>query len=201
MEKKGEITLLKEGLAAMRSVGTVSPSSVFLARALVPKIGKNDPLKVIVELGAGTGSVTEEIAKHLREHDLLISIEANKKLADICRRNIEQQKHKGSVHCVHAKAQRAGDIIAAHNVLAVDDIVCTLPFRLLPSGETKEILREVRRIIKPGGHFIFIRYLIAPANKDVIDELPDFTVIKKKVVLRNIPPAEVVVMQKKSAAY
>ena len=180
----------------MRSVGTVSPSSVFLARALVPQITKNDPPKVIVELGAGTGSVTEEIAHHMRPHDLLVSIEANKKLADICRETIEQQKHKGRVLCVHANAQDAGDILTMHGASAADDVVCTLPFRLLPKIETKEILKEVRNILKSGGHFIFIRYLIAPANKDVTDALPDFSVVKKKVVLRNIPPAEVVIMRR-----
>lgn len=198
MNKKRDTTLLKEGLAAMRSVGTVSPSSVFLARALMPVIGKNDPAKVIVELGAGTGSVTEEIAKHLRPHDLLVSIEANKKLADICGKNIKKLEHEGVAHCVHAQAQHAGDVLRAHSAAFADIIVCTLPFRLLPNDETKEILQEVRRILKPGGQFIFIRYIIAPVNKDVAGELHDFSVFKKKLVLRNIPPAEVIVMRKKA---
>lgn len=196
MGKKGDITLFTEGLAAMRSVGTVSPSSVFLARALVPPFGKNDPPKVIVEFGAGTGSVTEEIVKHLRSHDLLVSIEANKKLAEICEKNIERHAYKGVAHCVHAKAQHAGAVLRRYDAAGADDVVCTLPFRLLPASETKEILKEVRRIVRPGGHFIFIRYLIAPANKDVPDALSDFSVIKKKVVLRNIPPAEVVIMRR-----
>lgn len=200
MNKKGDITLFKEGLAAMRSVGTVSPSSVFLARALTPAIGKHDPEKVIVELGAGTGSVTEEIAKHLRPRDLLVSIEANKKLADICGKNIKKQEHGGAVHCVHAQAQHAGAVLHRYGAAVADDVVCTLPFRLLPGNETEEILHEVRRIVKPGGHFIFIRYIIAPTNKDVIKALPDFSVTKKKLVLRNIPPAEVVIMRKKISA-
>src|SRR3972149_2770143 len=200
MGKKGETTLLKEGLAAMRSVGTVHPSSVFLARALMPAIAKSDPPRVVIELGAGTGIVTEEIAKHIRPHDLLVGIEANKKLADICEKNIEKHARKGNVFCVHAKAQDTGDILRAHGAVSADAVVCTLPFRLLPRNDTKEILKEVRHIIKPGGQFIFIRYIIAPANKEVAEALPDFSVLKKRLVLRNIPPAEVIVMRKKMSS-
>lgn len=197
MVKKGKTTLLKEGLAAMRSVGTVHPSSVFLARALAPRFAKNEPPKVIVELGAGTGSVTEEIAKHLRPHDLLLSIEANKKLADICGENIRKHEYDRSVFCVHGKAQRAGNILRRYGAAPADAVVCTLPFRILPRAETKEILDEVRRITKSGGSFSFIRYVIAPQNKDIAETLDDFFLVKKKLVLRNIPPAEVIIMRKK----
>ena len=197
MGKKGETTLLKEGLAAMRSVGTVHPSSVFLARALAPAIERNDPPQAIVELGVGTGSITAEILKRMRPQDRMVGIEANKNLADICEKNIEKYARTGNAHIVHAKAQDAGKILRAYGISAVDDVVCTLPFRLLPKKETEEVLKEVRRIVKPGGHFIFIRYIIAPANKDVTEMLHDFTVVRKKRVVRNIPPAEVVVMRKK----
>lgn len=180
----------------MRSIGTVHPSSVFLARALVPVIQKNDPPRVIVEFGAGTGSITQELLKHMRSHDRLICVEANKKLADICEKNIARHAHKGNTHIVHAKAQNTKAALHTYGIVAADDIVCTLPFRLLPKRETKEILKEVQRIVKPGGHFIFIRYIIAPANKDIIEGLYDFTVVRKKLVMRNIPPAEVVVMRK-----
>lgn len=184
----------------MRSVGTVHPSSVFLARTMASAIAKHDSPRAIVELGAGTGSITDEILKHVRLCDRFIGIEANKKLAEICEKNIARHAHnKGNAHIVHEKAQRTGAVLCTYGIAAVDDVICTLPFRLLPKSETKEILKEVRHILKPGGHFIFIRYVIAPANKDVPETLHDFTVVKKKLVVRNIPPAEVVVMRKNPA--
>lgn len=183
----------------MRSVGTVHPSSVFLARALVPPIEKHDPPQAILELGSGTGSITQEIVKHMRAQDRLVGIESNKKLAIACEKNIEKYTHTGGAHIVHAHAQDAHTVLNAFGISMVDDVVCTLPFRLLPRNETKEILKEVRAILKAGGHFIFIRYIIAPANKDIVEELHDFTVVRKKLVMRNIPPAEVVVMKKNSS--
>jgi len=78
MLKRGKRILFTEGVSNIRSVGAVAPTGRFVARAMAPEIKKSDPPKIIVELGVGTGSITEEIVKHLRSQDRFVGIDSNR---------------------------------------------------------------------------------------------------------------------------
>lgn len=187
---------LKEGIIDFRSIGTVCSTSAFVAKAMAPKIHANDPPRVIVELGVGTGSITKEIMRHLRPQDFFLGIEQNEKLLAICRETIAKGDAKNEVHLEHGFAQNIKTILERHHVGAADDIVCTIPFRVLPRHETIRILEEAGSVLKPGGHFVFVRYVLAPENKLVFDTLKNFHIVRKKLVMRNIPPAEVITLKK-----
>jgi len=205
-----ESIFLTEGFKNIRGVGTVCSTSRFAAKAMVPEIGLHDEPKVIVELGVGTGSVTKEILKHLRPKDLYIGIEANDKFLEVCRDGLcagnprtekaEQSSYDGdknlSVNFEHGLAQNIQEILKKYGVKEVDEIICTIPFRILPKRDTKEILQNVKKLLKNGGYFTFIRYLLAPENKEISKELSDFSVVDKKIIMRNIPPAEVIKMRR-----
>ncbi|OGD32108.1 hypothetical protein A3C91_00720 [Candidatus Azambacteria bacterium RIFCSPHIGHO2_02_FULL_52_12] len=208
MPKNGKGIFLKEGLNDIRSVGTIVSTSKFVARAMVPKIHAGDPPHVVIELGVGTGSVTEEIIKHIRPQDTFIGIESNEKFLEVCKANLCLPDHSVvragigdrniSVRLEYGLAQNIEHILKKHHVREVDDIICTIPFRVLPKKETKEILESVKKILKPGGHFIFIRYILAPETKVIPDILDTFKVVRKKIIMRNIPPTEVITMEKVS---
>ena len=205
-----ESIFLTEGFKNIREVGTVCSTSRFAAKAMAPEIGLHDEPKVIVELGVGTGSVTKEILKHLRPKDLYIGIEANDKFLEVCRDGLcagnprtekaEQSSYDGdknlSVNFEHGLAQNIQEILKKYGVKEVDEIICTIPFRILPKRDTKEILQNVKKLLKNGGYFTFIRYLLAPENKEISKELSDFSVVDKKIIMRNIPPAEVIKMRR-----
>ena len=189
---------MKEGFNDIRSVGTIVSTSKFVARAMAPKISATDLSRVVVELGVGTGSVTEEIIKHIRPQDTFIGIESNEKFLEVCKANLCIGDRNVSVRLEHGLAQNIEHILKKHRIREVDDIICTIPFRVLPKKETKEILESVKKILKPGGHFVFIRYILAPETKVIPDILDTFRVVRKKIIMRNIPPAEVITMEKVS---
>ena len=205
-----ESIFLTEGFKNIREVGTVCSTSRFAAKAMAPEIGLHDEPKVIVELGVWTGSVTKEILKHLRPKDLYIGIEANDKFLEVCRDGLcagnprtekaEQSSYDGdknlSVNFEHGLAQNIREILKKYGVKEADEIICTIPFRILPKRDTKEILQNVKKLLKKGGYFTFIRYLLAPENKEISKELSDFSVVDKKIIMRNIPPAEVIKMRR-----
>ncbi len=180
----------------MREVGTICSTSVFVAKAMAPKIHISDGPKVIVELGVGTGSITKEILKHLRPQDCYIGIEANSKFLEVCQDGLCVNDQNISVNFEHGFAQNIREILKKYGISQVDEIICTIPFRILPKKDTAEILRNARKVLKPGGHFTFIRYIWAPENKDVSRTLYDFSVVEKKIIVRNIPPAEIIKMRK-----
>ncbi len=180
----------------MRTVGAVAPTGRFVARAMAPEIKKSDPPQIIVEIGVGTGSITGEIVKRLRPEDRFIGIDSNHTLLEECKKNIEPMTRDRFVCVEHADAQELKHILKAHNITTVDAVICTIPFRLLSARETKKILAQVNDILVSGGRFVFIRYLIAPVTKEIFEALHNFIVVKKKIVMGNIPPTEVITMQK-----
>ena len=105
MLKRGKRILFTEGVSNIRSVGAVAPTGRFVARAMAPEIKKSDPPKIIVELGVGTGSITEEIVKHLRSQDRFVGIDSNRALLEECKKNIEPMARDRFVCVEHADAQ------------------------------------------------------------------------------------------------
>lgn len=187
---------IKEGFKNMREVGTICSTSRFVAKVMAPKIQKADEPKIIVELGVGTGSITKEILKHLRPQDCYIGIEANNKFLEVCKEGLCAGDRNISVNFEHGFAQNILGILKKYGVSLVDEVISTIPFRILPKKDTAEILRNAKKVLKPGGYFTFIRYILAPENKDVFRVLHDFAVVDKKIIMRNIPPAEVIKMRK-----
>src|SRR3989344_1442428 len=112
----------------------------------------------------------------------------------------DEASHDGdrnlSVNFEHGLAQNIREILKKYGVKEADEIICTIPFRILPKRDTKEILQNVKKLLKKGGYFTFIRYLLAPENKEISKELSDFSVVDKKIIMRNIPPAEVIKMRR-----
>src|SRR3989338_10474112 len=143
-----ESIFLKEGFKNIRGVGTICSTSRFAAKAMAPEINASDKPKVIVELGVGTGSITKEILKHLRPKDCYIGIEANDKFLEVCKEGFcvghprtekaEQSSYDDnrniSVNFEHGFAQNIQEILKKYGVKEVDEIICTIPFRILPKG-------------------------------------------------------------------
>src|SRR3989344_3178487 len=196
MEKKSNGIFIKEGFKNIRGVGTICSTSRFVAKAMAPGIKADDEPKVIVELGIGTGSITKEILKHLRPEDCYIGIEANDKFLEVCRDGLCAGNKNLSLNFEHGLAQNIREILKKYGVKEADEIICTIPFRILPKRDTKEILQNVKKLLKKGGYFTFIRYLLAPENKEISKELSDFSVVDKKIIMRNIQPAEVIKMRR-----
>jgi len=191
-----ENVFLKEGLSNFRTVGSICSTSRFVAKAIAPIIKSNDPPKIIVELGVGTGNVTKEIVKRLRPIDYFFGVDSNRNLLEVCLNNICSAGNAGNINLEHGDAQNIPELLLKYGIKEVDEIVCTIPFRILPKEDVEEILRQVNNILKVGGCFKFIRYTFAPENKMIKKILSNFKVVGKETIVRNIPPAGVVKMTK-----
>lgn len=197
MTLKGNSVFFAEGLTHLRTVGSLVCTSRFAARAMAPEIKESDAPKVIVEFGVGIGNLTEEIVRRLRPMDFFIGVEINEKLIALCRNNIANAHEGLSVYIEHGDAGYIDSILKKYHLDEADEIVCTLPFRSLPQKDVVRILEKVKSVLKKGGHFTFIRYMTAPENKDVFEILADFRTVERKIIVRNIPPAEIVKMEKR----
>lgn len=173
-----------EFLSDAGSMGAVLPSSKALARRIagcLPRL----PDGYVLELGAGTGVVTEALIEYGLQADQLVPVELSDKLVKHLRQRFPE------LVVLAGDAAKLGALVAAHLPQAcgrVSHIVSSLPLRSLPLPVVARIIREVRRILPPDGIFIQYTYAIGCRHYRPLD---DFQRLDTSVVWLNLPPARV----------
>lgn len=104
-----------------------------------------------MELGAGAGANLDRLPAGTH----LIAVEPNERM------------HAGLRQRASARGVRMTLVPGVAEALplpdgSVDDVVCTLVLCTVPDLE--QTLREVRRLLRPGGRFRFVEHVAAPAR-------------------------------------
>jgi phosphatidylethanolamine/phosphatidyl-N-methylethanolamine N-methyltransferase len=101
----------------------------------------------VVELGAGTGAITLALRDRLSPATQVLAVELNPKMADRLRRRTAG----GNVEVVCASALELTALLRERNITAVDQVISSLPFSLMPQDDQREILRAVCDALDGGG--------------------------------------------------
>ena len=168
---------LKRFVKQPRQVGSVTPSSRFLTRAIMSKI-KWDDANHVAELGAGTGVFTRSIVRNLKPDGKLFVFEL-----DPTMKNMIENEHPDLT--VYDDAAELHRIIVDHGIGQLDYVVSSLPFAVLPQRVTAAVVDAVDKSLKPGGKFIAYQYSLSMKNQ--FEKL--FGDVKMSFVWRNVPPA------------
>lgn len=176
------------------------PSSRFLIEAMVA--GAALPrATTVVELGSGTGGVTEALLGALPSDGRLFAVEIDGPLLDATTRRLPDPR----LVPIHGSAADLADLLPAHGHTGpVDAVVSSLGMSLLPPDLRDAILTSSLAALRPGGVFVQFGYLHAKvvvyssirgwSRFDLSDYLaPRFHRISKQRVLANFPPADVFV--------
>ncbi len=175
-----KLKFLGESLKNLRTVGTFTRSSQFLCEKMVSYVDF-DNSKIIVELGAGDGVVTEHILKNMREDALLLTFEVNEKFCNTIREKIKDPR----VKVIEDSAEKLPEYLAQYGFEKADNIVSAIPFVSLPEELGKRILRTSVENLKLGGRFIQINYSLLA--KKLYEKF--FKNIEVHFEARNMPPA------------
>ncbi len=124
--------MLTKFLKSPRTIGAVTPSSESLGQAMTEKIQQNRHDKVL-ELGAGTGSITTQILKRLSSPRSLTCVEINQCMC------LDFRATFPSVRLVEKDCREIGTIFAGQKI---SNIVSSLPYRSLPRSTTDEIFEQ-----------------------------------------------------------
>lgn len=190
-----------------KRTGAVAPSSKVLANAMAGEMIRchKGPARVL-EVGGGTGSITEVIAKKIRPGDRLDVYEIDSGFSEVLNRRLKEDKsfsHVGSSVRVYNMPIEKIERRARY-----DFIISCLPFTCFQPAMVREIFEVYRSILNPGGICSFFEYiLIRKAARfmsgkaaerrrvlevaQVVAEYVDQYSYKRDIVLRNIPPAVV----------
>lgn len=178
--------LLKELIREPRDMGTLCPSSPALsdemARAVSPALMRAG---ICVEVGAGTGPVTEVLLRRGVPPEKLVVVEKSEVLAD------SLTKRFPNVRVLCCGAEELNGLLEKDQPVSV--VVSSLPFRSLPEDVSRSIISAIEELLMPGGLFVQFTYAL-------IGEMPFvpayFRKLRSHVVLYNIPPAKVEVFRK-----
>jgi phospholipid N-methyltransferase len=175
------VALRKQGV-----VGAIAPSSPALARALTAVVPTSGT-PVVVELGPGTGSISEAIRARTAPGSRHLAVEIEPDLVAHLRRT------KPWMETLQGDAADLGELLASAGVDRVDAVVSTLPWSLFPGEQQERIVGEIGRVLAPGGAFTTVTYLhavpLAGARafrrrlRSAFDE-----VLTTGPVWRNLPP-------------
>jgi phosphatidylethanolamine/phosphatidyl-N-methylethanolamine N-methyltransferase len=144
---------------------------------------------VVVELGAGTGRVTDAAQRRLGGRGRHLAIEINPVLAARL-----AARHAG-VTVVAADVARLPAVLAEHGVDRVDALVSLLPWAAYAAAPVPELAAGV---LAPSGTFTQVTlrglHLLPPARRQLRDLRAAFGEVSgSATVWRNLPPARILI--------
>ncbi len=190
-EKKGirlddEVRFIRSWLEKPLAIGAVTPSGKVLARTMARYV---DPATSgpVVELGPGTGPVTEALVEEGIDPARLVLIEFNPTFCKLLRARyptatVVQGDAYGLRHLLGGMLQRPAAAV-----------VSGLPLVTKPVGTRLRLLREALELLRPGGPFIQFTYgVVSPIPK----RLAGVRAEASERIWKNMPPARVWVYRK-----
>ena len=179
---------LREWIANPQRTGAVSPSSPQLGAAMARWLPR-DRESFVLELGPGTGAVTDALLKHGLREDRLVAIENNPNLAKRLRKRFPRAQ------IITGDAWRMDDLLRElrEPVGSVGAVISSLPLLNFPKAQADELAQKIRAVLEPRGRWVQYSYQIV---KDRSRGADDFKLLASKIVWFNLPPARVSVFQK-----
>jgi len=179
---------LREWLVNPQRTGSVAPSSPQLGAAMARWLPRN-PESFVLELGPGTGAVTDALLKHGLREDRLIAIEHNPTLAKLL------QKKYPRARIIAGDAWEMDTLLAElpQPISAVGAVISSLPLLNFPKAQADALAEKIRAVLEPRGRLVQYSYHIV---KDRSRGTDDFRLLASKIVWWNFPPARVHVFQK-----
>ena len=176
-----EVRFIRSWFERPLSTGAVTPSGKILARAMARYV---DPKSIgpVVELGPGTGPVTDALVEAGVSPARLVLVESNPVFCRILRaRYPEAMLVQGDAY----STRRMLETLLLQPAAAV---VSGLPLITKPIALRLRLIRDAFDLMAPGGAFVQFTYSVAsPLPK----RLGGFSVEASERIWMNIPPARV----------
>ena len=163
-----------------KNVGAVAPSSPALARAIAAQV---DPARCgpVLELGPGTGVVTEALVERGVSEERLIAIEYDPDFA----KAVGQRFPRARV--VQGDAFRFAELLDGTVDQPYAAVVSGLPLLNFPVETRRDLIEAALARLAPGAPYIQFSY----GTKPSIPPTERYTVKRAAVIWRNLPPARV----------
>jgi phosphatidylethanolamine/phosphatidyl-N-methylethanolamine N-methyltransferase len=173
-------SFLKQFFKEKKMVGSMTPSSRFLAAKMLNHVAIKDA-KIVVELGPGTGVFTEKILDMLGPDTQLIVIELNDEFYQALKTKLKQP----NLHLKHDSADQIGNYLNELGFEKADLIISSLPLANFPPELRNKLLLTAKNSLSEKGKFVQFQYSLQ--SMKTLKRI--FHSVKVDFTAFNFPPA------------
>lgn len=168
-------------------IGAVAASSGPLARAMARQVNPSRP-GLVVELGGGTGAITEALLRRGIAANQLVIVERHPRLHALLRKRFPEAT------VIQGDAAHLRQLLAAHGLRGVRAVVSGLPLLAMAEAQQRAIVDAALGVLSPGGRFIQFSYGPACPVPQKLRKQLGVRARSVANVLWNLPPARVWVL-------
>ena len=181
-----EVRFLRSWIEKPLHMGAVMPSSKLLARTMAQYVDV-DSKGPVIELGPGTGAITNALIEHGVDQKRLVLVEYNPGFCALLRDRYPQARVvQGDAYALRASLEDVLDAPASA-------VVSGLPLVTKPMLTRLKLIRDAFLALAPGAPFVQFTYSVAPP---IPKSLPGVSTEASERIWMNLPPARVWVYRK-----
>ena len=181
-----EVRFLRSWIEKPLHMGAVMPSGRVLARTMAQYVDVKSTGPV-VELGPGTGAITNALIEHGVDQKRLVLVEYNPGFCALLRDRYPQAK------VVQGDAYALRDSLWDVLSVPASAVVSGLPLVTKPMLTRLKLIRDAFLALAPGAPFVQFTYSVAPP---IPKSLPGVSTEASERIWMNLPPARVWVYRK-----
>jgi len=181
-----EVRFLRSWIEKPLHMGAVMPSSKLLARTMAQYVDV-DSTGPVVELGPGTGAITNALIEHGVDQKRLVLVEYNPGFCALLRDRYPHAK------VVQGDAYKLRDSLLKVLDVPASAVVSGLPLVTKPMLTRLKLIRDAFSALAPGAPFVQFTYSVAPP---IPKSLPGVSTEASERIWMNLPPARVWVYRK-----
>ena len=181
-----EVRFLRSWIEKPLHMGAVMPSSKLLARTMAQYVDV-DSKGPVVELGPGTGAITNALLEHGVDQKRLVLVEYNPGFCALLRDRYPHAK------VVQGDAYKLRDSLLKVLDVPASAVVSGLPLVTKPMLTRLKLIRDAFTALAPGAPFVQFTYSVAPP---IPKSLPGVSTEASERIWMNLPPARVWVYRK-----
>jgi phosphatidylethanolamine/phosphatidyl-N-methylethanolamine N-methyltransferase len=175
-----EARFLKSWFENPLKTGAVAPSGKLLAQRMAAIVDPKIPCPV-VELGPGTGPVTQALLQRGVPPERLYLVEYSKDFAKLLKERFP------GVTVIQGDAYALKETLAAHVPMPVSAVVSSLPLLTRPERQRSRLLEDAFDLLIPGAPFVQFTYM----NNSPVPLNGDFEATVSRRIWKNLPPARI----------
>lgn len=162
-------------------IAAICPSSDHLADAFAGLVDLRRP-GAVLELGAGTGSLTRGLLRAGCPPERLVVLEREPPLAALLRHDFPD------IDVIEGDATRIAEYLARRGIAELAGVVSSLPIKWFPIAAQRTIVLGCLRRLGPGGRFLQVTNAF---GSPVAIEALEIEGREARRVWRNLPPAQI----------